>query len=469
MNSIPTDVPPPGFWAALRANLFAGLRVLLFRRVQPTDFVSRFDQIVGLLAVVVLTAVAADWLSAGAEDTQLVLANLKTWLALLLIGYWVCALVARAAGAGGETTSLLVAVLATAPSVLIVLWAFSLVPLLADDDSVLFGPILVVIVTWAALRATRAVYGVVRPSVLAIVLVSVLGATLADSALLFDVHLWEMPAAPDSAGTTQDWQDTESAFFDQRAVIDQELRRLQPQRPGTTDLYFVGFAGDGDEGVFHRESLFAQRIFAARMGTGSRALQLINDRADRETYPFASVVGLRYALSRIGMAMDPNDDVLVLFLTSHGSREGGIFIRNGVTPVDADLPPTELRSALDDAGIRWRIVVVSACYSGVFVEPLKSDTTAIITAADSQHTSFGCADDRDLTYFGEAFLQDSLPKARSLNEAFDLTRKEIAEREKQEKLEPSNPQMWVGASMAKKLTALGELPLPGPVALRMHE
>src|SRR5262249_36595298 len=147
------------------------------------------------------------------------------------------------------------------------------------------------------------------------------------------------------------------------------------------------------------------------------------------------------------------------YLTSHGSREAGIYVHTGVTPADNDLAPDNVRSALDDAGIRWRIVIVSACYAGVFVEPLKSDTTLIITAADSLNTSFGCADDRDLTYFGEAFLRDALPKAPSLETAFEQARKEIAERETEEKLMPSNPQMWVGASMARKLESLGPLPL----------
>jgi hypothetical protein len=95
----------------------------------------------------------------------------------------------------------------------------------------------------------------------------------------------------------------------------------------------------------------------------------------------------------------------------------------------------------------------------VFVEPLKTDNTMVITAADSRHTSFGCADDRDLTYFGEAFLKDSLPKASSLAAAFETARAEIARREKEEGLTPSNPQMWVGASMARKLTSLGPLPI----------
>src|SRR6185436_5736499 len=133
--------------------------------------------------------------------------------------------------------------------------------------------------------------------------------------------------------------------------------------------------------------------------TGERSLELINDIEDRDSFPLGTLVGLRYALEQIGRVMDPKEDVVVLFLTSHGSQEGGISIRNSLTSDPNDLPPEEVRSALNDAGIRWRIIIVSACYSGVFVEPLKSDNTMIVTAADSQNTSFGCADDRDLTYF----------------------------------------------------------------------
>jgi hypothetical protein len=205
--------------------------------------------------------------------------------------------------------------------------------------------------------------------------------------------------------------------------------------------------------------LLGQRVFAERLGTGSRSLELINDYQDRESFPLATQVALRYALSEIGMEMDPAEDILVLLLTSHGSRERGISIRNGVSYIDSDLPPNDVRSALDDAGIRWRIVIVSACYSGVFVEPLKTDTTMILTAADSQHTSFGCADDRDLTYFGEAFLRDALPAEPSLEAAFERARSALVRREKLETLDHSNPQIWVGAAMKKKLATLGPLPV----------
>jgi hypothetical protein len=167
--------------------------------------------------------------------------------------------------------------------------------------------------------------------------------------------------------------------------------------------------------------------------------------------------------------MDPAEDVLVLLLTSHGSREDGISIRTGLLPIGSDLPPGDLRAALDDSGIKWRIVIVSACYAGVFVEPLKSDTTLVITAADADHTSFGCADDRDLTYFGEAFLRDALPRAPSLEAAFRSAREDIAGREKAEKLTPSHPQFFVGEAMARKLAELGTLPVRAVVPINSNK
>jgi hypothetical protein len=141
-------------------------------------------------------------------------------------------------------------------------------------------------------------------------------------------------------------------------------------------------------------------------------------------------------------------------------------VKNGGLPL-VDLEPEDLRSALDDAGIKWRVVIVSACYSGIFIEPLQSANTLIITAADADHTSFGCADDRDLTYFGEAFLRDSLPGATSLEAAFEKAKALIAARERAEKLTPSHPQLSVGAAIRSKLsspaTGAPAAPLSRPV------
>jgi hypothetical protein len=150
--------------------------------------------------------------------------------------------------------------------------------------------------------------------------------------------------------------------------------------------------------------------------------------------------------------MDLEQDVLVLFLSSHGS-EDGLEVENGSLPL-AQLAPEDVREALNASGIRYRVIVVSACHSGVFLDALKSDTTAIVTASDAAHSSFGCEDDRELTWFGEAFLRDSLPGSASLEDAFHKAAGLIARREDAEHQTHSNPQLYVGELMRKKLAEL---------------
>ena len=111
-----------------------------------------------------------------------------------------------------------------------------------------------------------------------------------------------------------------------------------------------------------------------------------------------------------------------------------------------------LAAALHDSGIKWRIIVISACHAGAFIDALKDPNTVLITAAAADKTSFGCSDDRDLTYFGEAFYRDALPRATSLQDAFALTRSSIAAREQAEKVTASDPQAWFGPQIQQLLS-----------------
>jgi hypothetical protein len=219
------------------------------------------------------------------------------------------------------------------------------------------------------------------------------------------------------------------------------------------DVYFVGFAGFGDQKVFRKEAELAQQVFGARFATGSRSLLLVNDIHDRRTYPLATFDNLRAAVNAIGRRMHPEQDTLVLMLTSHGNDEDGIAITNGSLPEDA-LSPEDVRQILDESHIRWRIIVVSACYSGIFIPVLKNASTLIMTAADSRHSSFGCDDTRDLTYFGEALLHDVLPHACSLPAAYTDTARIIRQRETDEGEIHSNPKLYVGPQIQARLPQL---------------
>jgi hypothetical protein len=169
--------------------------------------------------------------------------------------------------------------------------------------------------------------------------------------------------------------------------------------------------------------------------------------------PIASGTSLRAALKRMAEVMDRDEDVLVLFLTSHGSDKHQLSLN--LWPMSFhELDPPALRAALDETGIRNRVVIVSACYSGGFVRPLEGPGTLVITAAAAGQTSFGCSDEAEWTYFGRAYFDEALRKTYSFAEAFELARPAIAAREKSGKFEPSNPQISIGAAIAPRLELL---------------
>ena len=240
----------------------------------------------------------------------------------------------------------------------------------------------------------------------------------------------------------------------QPLLIDAAVARMAESSAPGAQVYFLGFAGFGDERVFAEEiELAAQRV-GERYNTSARSLRLVNDRRDYEKHPFATVASLRYALDALGEVMD-EDDVLFLALSSHGSEDASIAISNPGMRSD-DLDATVLAEALEHAGIRWRVIVISACYSGGFIDTLADNHTIVLSAAARDRPSFGCSDDRHLTYFGEGFYRDALPTAPSLREAFEVTRLEIAKREKQEGRRHSQPQSYFGPLMESKLGEMEE-------------
>jgi hypothetical protein len=418
-------------------------------RLWPPRFSVGFDQLAALLAVNLVVWAGLDKLHAG-RGAEFAVDGLFSWASYLLLALIACALIARAQSRAAPTRALMTVALSVAPFVLIALWLagdFAWVaqhPLLAAALAVIYLAVL-------AVRMLGAAFGPVRlkPALLAIALVLASPWTLAW--LDLDTRVWVQPEADE----TQDEDDpatTEALLYDQPARIAQVVARVTPSEPGKPRAYFVGFAGDAEPEVFSRETQFARQAFAGRFGSADRSVLLINDAGDRDSWPLASLSGLGQTLKRLATRMDPAQDVLVLFLTSHGS-EDGLEVRNGTLPL-AQIESADLRQALDESGIRWRVVVVSACYAGVFIDALKNEATAIVTAADAAHSSFGCQEDRDLTWFGEAFLRDALPQSDSLEEAFAKAARLIAQREEREHQVHSNPQLFVGALMSRKLKEL---------------
>ncbi|WP_157995227.1 C13 family peptidase [Peristeroidobacter soli] len=252
-----------------------------------------------------------------------------------------------------------------------------------------------------------------------------------------------------------DWNADEPVLFEQAARIDESVAQLVRPAGEAPVGFFVGFAGFGDQKVFAEEIKFAADRFAERYHTGQRTLLLINDRRSLDEQPLASATALSYALKGVASRMELDRDILFLALSSHGSDEPLLSVTNGSLPL-RQLSGELLAEALRDSGIKWKVIVISACHAGAFIEPLKDEHTILLTAAAADRSSFGCADDRDLTYFGEAFYREALPGASSLRDAFDKTKTLIAEREKEEGVEASLPQAYFGEQMLKQLAVMTE-------------
>jgi hypothetical protein len=242
----------------------------------------------------------------------------------------------------------------------------------------------------------------------------------------------------------------EAALFEQADRIDLALETIVRDQSPKPEAFFLGFAGVGDEKVFAQEIGLASRIVGERFGIGDRHLSLVNDERDLGRAPLASVTGLRYALQGIAARMNRDRDVLFLAISSHGSQAPTIAVSNSQFPLQ-NLSSRDLVDALQDSGIKWRVIIISACYAGGFIDPLRDPGTIVITAAAADRTSFGCSNDNDLTYFGEAFYRDALPDAPSLRRAFETAKAAILARERREHVTPSNPQAYFGPVIESKL------------------
>jgi hypothetical protein len=239
----------------------------------------------------------------------------------------------------------------------------------------------------------------------------------------------------------------------QPALLDAAVANLAPQRPGVTDVYTIGIAGWAEQDVFIKELNGGLDSLAHRLPTENRVLRLVNHPDTVLQTPIASRQNFAAAVRAVARVMDRDEDVLLLFVTSHGGPWGVALQLWGLA--HSELSPEDVATVLDEAGIKNRILIVSACYSGVFAKPLLADENSIIlTAADESHSSFGCSNEREWTYFGDALFNRGLTQGRDLEHAFTVARDAIAEWEARDNLTPSNPQAHFGAQLMQRIAPL---------------
>ena len=236
-----------------------------------------------------------------------------------------------------------------------------------------------------------------------------------------------------------------SWYLAQHQKLSSAMNALQPQRPGVVDAYVVSIGLDSDP-VFARESAEAAKILARRYGAAGRTLYFAAGADDKATgAPQGSPSNLATALAAVASKMDKREDVLILFATSHGDPVSGLAYRDGDYAAGM-IAPQRLADLLDGVGVQRRMILLSACYSGIFIPLLTNDQTVIVTAASSQRPSFGCTPGNDWTFFGDALMNNALRKPQKFDAAIAEATRLIAQWESALELKPSRPQVFVGAN-----------------------
>jgi hypothetical protein len=270
----------------------------------------------------------------------------------------------------------------------------------------------------------------------------------------FDIRTanqWEALAAR-FAASRQDGSSATGLEQAQQSLLQAQISALAPPAKGATNVYALGIAGWADQDVFLKELDGGLAALGGILPIRGHAVRLVNHRETLASLPLANQRNFAAAVHALGQVIDKDNDILLILMTSHGVQTGfGLRLPNDVV---TQLTPQEVVTALDSEGIKNRVVIVSACYAGIFVPPLRNDNTIVITAADANNTSFGCAPERDWTYFGDAFFRQSVRPGWDLQHAFDNARTLIQGWELMDRARPSNPQAHFGPALVAKLAPL---------------
>lgn len=254
------------------------------------------------------------------------------------------------------------------------------------------------------------------------------------------------------------WEDasSEKMLYNQHALLDAQLANITARdNSNSPHLYLVSVAGYGSQNVFMREALQVKTLFDERFGTTNSSLVLINNPETVNQYSLATVTAIQRSLINIGRKMNKENDILFLFMTSHGAKDYRFSMTMWPYTLN-DMTPDVLLGILDTAGIKNRVIVVSACYSGGFVPKLANENTLVMSASRDDRNSHGCSHEAEWTFFGKAYFDEALRNTRDFEEAFAKAKEAIHQREESGKLTHSEPQIAVGEKIRPLLNTWRE-------------
>jgi hypothetical protein len=214
----------------------------------------------------------------------------------------------------------------------------------------------------------------------------------------------------------------------------------RPQSPAAYKVVLI--AGDSSLKVFDNAVISFRTGLLSRQGVTAAGITRLSAVAAGRGVGRATLGNVLDAVARMRPAAGQG---CLVFATSHGVRDGGLYLSAG----RGALPPFALHRALEaGCGDAPTVVVVSACFSGQFaLPPMTAPNRIILTAARPDRTSFGCQAGRIYTVYDQCLL-GAFDAASDWREVYEITKTCVADEEDREQVVPSEPQAWFGAEVA---------------------
>lgn len=435
-------------------NALAALQLMIFRQPRPGITGRPRDVIVAGLILFLVTLLAHRSFFPGTVDFSVW--GFQAWLSIEVI--WALAavclalLLRREAAIGSILVVLLMAIAVATAAIAMAyqLLAAQLTPptMMLIYYAATYPPPVVALATLTMQPRKRDGWRGMTIAVGAIV------ATVLAGTQLQQGYLFEMAYEQAEDDDARDWSpaDPEIIYPQQAALLDQQVQDLTPQTPGQVDLYAVLGAGTPTQEVFQREITEMSSILATRFNAEGQILMLGSTTAAPTARPLMNRTNLAAGLQALAARMDVEEDIALIFLTSHGGPEQFSTRFPGLTW--NDLTSTELAQALDDSGIRNAVVIIAACYSGSFVDDLEDPHRLILTAAAADRTSFGCSDSNTFSDWSAGLFDALNASDGDFRNAGVTAQTTAAAAEEAAGLRPSLPQISEGTEIGAALDRL---------------
>jgi Peptidase C13 family len=209
-------------------------------------------------------------------------------------------------------------------------------------------------------------------------------------------------------------------------------------------VIFAGFALHSQSKAFRADVESAEKL-ALAIDPDAVIFRLVNPALGNDAgWPNATAENVATVLGKVAELARPQDKIIVL-MSTHGAPN--LLAINFANTPHPNIDSRFLKKALQPLQGKAVLLVLSACYSGSFIEPLASPNHIVVTAAAKDRASFGCQFQSTNTYFADAFFNQPAASDKSINDLMTQARLAVDKKEKAQKLSPpSLPQISVGSA-----------------------